>query len=332
MDGEMANTTRAILMQAHTLIQDGLYEQARVLLLPIADNPTAASWLEKIDEIVPPTATRPRKSKTEPEPEDPSLPSALEEAYLIRAARARVKAAEEKRQRFILIAGALSVSVVIVGVVLFLSGFSLSRLLRPMHTHTNRLMTLQHDNDWVEMDTAETRWCLYTDNHCLYHIWHPSGTEFFIQIVPLDYPMSADEFAAFNWNNDLNDPVYYEDFLELLDLTVGSLTAMMQAYGQQEAYVPADVNEWTPDPEREAALWGGRVIDIYVANDSIGYIFTFVNSVEDCVFYEMLPELSEMMSSVRFISDTIVPAKDGYTLATPVTLALNMPWCEDNAD
>jgi hypothetical protein len=43
-----------ILLRAKVLIEQKQYEAARQLLLPIAQHPTAAKWLNKIDEILPP--------------------------------------------------------------------------------------------------------------------------------------------------------------------------------------------------------------------------------------------------------------------------------------
>lgn len=345
---DMANTTRAILIEAHTLIQNQQYDEARALLEPIANNPTAAQWLEKIDEILPPTAksrprpkpstasevspaSRPARPQTQaPTPSPSSWDSRTPETFHIQAKSVRSQETKQNRQTAALIAGMLGVTALIVGVVLFLNGFSLSQIFRSMHTHTNNRMTLQHSTAWFEQDTTRTRWCVYSGNDCLYHLWHPSGAEFFIQVVPLSRPVSADEFAAYNWNQEQDDQKYYEDFLELLDLTVGSHQAMMQAYGSQEMYVASHAEEWVADPEREAQLWGGRIIDIYIVDGTTGYVFTFASSAGDCELTKLLPEFSEIMSSVRFISETIAPAEDGYTPATPVTLTLNMLWCDED--
>ncbi|MBZ0310427.1 MAG: hypothetical protein K8I82_30480, partial [Anaerolineae bacterium] len=48
----MANE-KEILEQAKNLIIKKQYQEARQLLLPIKNNPTAQKWLEKLDEIAP---------------------------------------------------------------------------------------------------------------------------------------------------------------------------------------------------------------------------------------------------------------------------------------
>jgi hypothetical protein len=157
----------------------------------------------------------------------------------------------------------------------------------------------------------------------LYHLRHPSNAEFFIQVVPLGRPSSADEFAAYNWNLEQNDPDYYEGSLRLAQITVGSLPATVQLYGAQETDPPPIItgNRVTEHPDAgKVPLWAGQVMDVYVTDGLLGYVFTFIAPLTPCEFKTLQPEFSEILSSVRFISETIVPAEDGYTPATSVTL------------
>lgn len=316
----MANT-RAILIQAHTLIQDGQYAQARALLLPIADHPTAAKWLEKIDETLSPDRTlspdKPKKRKPKDTPAAPSTAQKDEKpASVTSAAKPKPKPKSSERQLAVLIAGTIGVCVLILAVFFLLSGESLNirlpRLIHETQTYTNGYMTFQHSTTWGEQNLSELGWCGSVDYvRCLHYAVNGSGMELFVQVVSLPVYLAPDEFAAYNWNADLESERYRVQNPALFDTVVGSVPALIQMY----------------EVEDRASFGGGFIIDIFVPDGYNGYVFSFSTGRNICAIENsMLPELGEIMSSVRFRGQTVVNEADGYSPASPVTFTV--PICE----
>lgn len=306
----MANT-RAILIQAHTLIQDGQYAQARALLLPIADHPTAAKWLDKIDETLSPDKPRKRKPKVEapPAPRQDEKPASATSAV-----KSKPKSSES--QLAVIIAGTVGVCVLIFGVFFLLSGESLNiklpRLIHETQTYTNSYMTLQHSTSWGEQDLSEISWCRSIDYvECLHYAVNGSGMELFIQNVSLPQYLAPDEFAAYNWNSDLENSRYRFQNPALFDTVVGSVPALIQMY----------------EIEDRASFGEGFIIDIFVPDGYNGYVFSFTTGRNICALDDrLLAELGEIMSSVRFRSQTASREADGYSAASPVTFTV--PKCD----
>lgn len=309
----MANTTRAILIQAHTLIQDGQYERARALLLPIADHPTAAKWLDKIDETLSPDKPRKRKPKAEttPTPQQDEKPASVASAV-----KSKSKPRSSESQLAVIIAGTVGVCILIFGVFFLLSGESLNiklpRLIHETQTYTNSYMTFQHSTSWGEQDLSEISWCRSIDYvQCLHYAVNGSGMELFIQNVSLPQYLAPDEFAAYNWNSDLEDSRYSVSNPALFDTMVGGVPALIQMY----------------EVEDRASFGEGFIIDIFVPDGYNGYVFSFTTGRNICALGDrLLSELGEIMSSVRFRSQTAGREADGYSAASPVMFTV--PKCD----
>jgi hypothetical protein len=322
----MANTTRAILIKAHTLIQEEKYTEARALLMPVADHPTAAKWLDQIDEMIPSGALPRRKPKLDKAASTPDWATRLQSEPSTSTSEARKAKPQtassldkppvsSNKQLISLIGGTAAICVVIFGVLMLLSGQSfeiqLPRFIHETQTYSNSYMTLQHSTSWGDMDTSQFEWCSGGDIKCLHYVRNGSGVELFIQYLPLPRYIAPDEFAAFSWNSNLDNPSYELTNPALSDTLVGSVPGLIQMY----------------EVEARRGFQAGFVIDIFVPDGYNGYVFSFSTGANICaVDHRLIPEISEIMSSVRFRSQTTLPAEDGYTPATPVTFTI--PKCE----
>lgn len=325
----MATTNvRAVLIKAHTLIQEEKYTEARALLMPVADHPTAAKWLDKIDELTSPETHKRRKPKPDKAASAPDWATSLQSESSTSTSEARKAKPQtaaslnkppvsSNKQLITLIGGTVAICVVIFGVFMLLSGQSFGEIRLPRFTHeiqtyTNSHMTFQHSTSWGEQSTSEFAWCQGSGIECLHYAVNGSGIEMFVQRVPLPRYLAPDEFAAYNWNANLDNPSYQMTNPALSDTVVGSVPALIQMY----------------EVESRGGLRAGFAIDIYVPDGYNGFAFTFATGNRICaVDHRLIPEISEIMSSVRFRSQTTLPAEDGYTPATPVTFTI--PNCEN---
>lgn len=289
-------TTKETLTQARTLIQEHKYAEARRLLQPIADHPTAAQWLAKIDTMIPGEARTSRaKSASNASTERPKTNN------------------NSGSNSGVLIVG-LIVIVVVIGLFAVLSGaVQIPQLFGSTATTTyaDERMKFDYPINWTIGDAAVTNWCSYEFDPCLIFLSHPSGPTFYAQHIPLQNPISVEEFAEYILSRDLENFDNFENELTQTPTTVGSASAMMHYYMGGRV---------------DLSLMG-EIYDVLVVDGLDGYVFTFTTQMEPCQFNdEVLPDINRMLSSVRFASPNITTEADGFTASSP--WAYQLSFCD----
>ncbi len=301
---------REILEEARALIEAKKYREARLILQDIPNNPTAAKWIAKLDDM-PLAATSLRENppsslrNAKPLPEPDTFSTAQ---YMSPTPAA---GAQNLPMQILRVAIGVFVAAVLIYVFRDEGGpiMDLLSAVNPPQTYTDERITLTHSSGWQKQDLSTHGWCRGVENECMYFIKHSPNVGLLFTFTPLSDRYSADEFADFNWENDREDTVFVKRNRHLQNITLAGFPAVAQMYTLTEH----DEN-------------GGEfyMVDIYAADGLNGYIINvFANTA--CNLNSRIAEVNEVLSTLRISSPYGTVSADGYSPASPV--ALTIPAC-----
>lgn len=312
-------TNREILEQAHALIQQQKYREARQLLQPIADHPTAAKWIAKIDELTANSAAKASLSASRPAPQTTPQPKTVDDLFdkprpgaqpaakaLKPATKSAAKSSSE--QAISLVYTLFGIGVVLV----LIYGFTretIIELFNPLVTFSDDRITLNHGAGWEVQPFTEHGYCKDVYDECLYFVKTSPNVGLLVDYVPLTNYSSSGEVADTHLDEGLNDATFPESGHQFQDLTIGGFPATAMLFS---------ITEYDEN--------GGEfyMVDIFIVDGLDSYLINlFANTA--CNLNRRIDDINTVLSSMRFRSTNVPTAEDGYTAATPV--ALTIPAC-----
>lgn len=308
-------TTRETLEQAHALIQQQKYREARQLLQPVADHPTAAKWIARIDELTAKSAGS-ASSAARPAPQTAARVKTVDDLFdeprpgIGAAMKPKAKAAARSSSE-----GAISLVYTLFGmgiVVVLIFAFAretIIELFNPMVTLSHERFTLNHGSVWEPQPLTNHGYCRDTFDECLVFLVTSPNVGFLVDYVPNTNRYSSRELAENERYYGETSEMFPEYEHEFQDLTVGGLPAVALKF----RVVELDEN-------------GGEYykVDILIADGLDSYLIN-LNANTACTLNRRIDDLNAMLSSLRFRTANVPTAEDGYTAATPV--ALTIPAC-----
>jgi hypothetical protein len=294
-------SARATLEQAHALIQQKNYREARLLLAQIAEHPTAAKWIARIDELTdgayaPSTASRPTPGAAKTRSANP------------KPAPAKTHSADRPN-----LISALYVGFGTMLVLFFVFGLMRDIFVdyfNPLITFADDRVTFLYPAEWEPQEITNHGYCRDVYDECLIYIKTSPNVGFLVNYIPLNNYQSARELAEAEAGYGLADPIYQEFDHEYQEFSLGGFPAVALLHRVSEK----DEN-------------GGEfyMVDILVADGLDSYIINLLAN-NACNLNRRINDINAMLSTLRFSSTNVALAEDGYT--PPSEVRLTIPACQ----